>query len=122
RLDCIENSLAVTDPFGFVENTGDKHSADSLVAGGWANVETFYLTAISSGSTKGDATNRIVDIEGQEQGTPWWRRGTGKALEFLLEVLEAEVEAELSRVFAEELADERDFVRHKGRADELLHL
>ncbi len=121
RLNRIEDDLAVADLLRFIEDVGDKSLADAAATGRRTDEESFDFAASISHFAKGDAADRHVIVERQKQCAAWWRVGTRKVAEFLLEVLESEVEAELGLVFAEELADEGDFVGDEGRADDWLH-
>ena len=110
-FDGVEAHALVADLAGFGDDAVGQESAQSLAAELRAQIEALHLADLRFELVQSDAARELAFVFGEQQAAFGWSIVAGEFGEFLVEVLEAEAEAEGLRVFEEEFAGLGDLGR-----------
>ena len=100
----VEPHDAIVELTSEVDHVNRQLSSDAMPAERRADVEALHLTDVAFEFAKGNATGEFDSVLCQKQRALWRRVLAGKGSEFLREILETEIDADVRGVLLEEPA------------------
>jgi len=109
--------VRITELTRFVNDRLDKDAPETVRAKGGTNKQTLHLANSGTQFSQRDTAGEFVVFSREQQPAIWWRVLSGKAVQFLIEVLKTETDAEPRSVFFEESAGLLDVLLRVRRED-----